>query len=79
VVAHGDGLVEGLHDGKLHDPFEVRLTGHKQFFVFPDCLRSDKVRELNSSAALLTRGSLRAAKDLPACAFVGLGEGLSTS
>ncbi len=34
----------------------VGLTGYKRFFVFPDHLESVKVRELNSSAALLTRG-----------------------
>lgn len=69
VVAHGDALVEGLQEDKLHDPSEVGLTGHKRFFVFPDRLESAKVRGLNSSTA----------KNLPACALVGPGKGLSTA
>ena len=30
VVAHGDPLVEGFHDGKLHDPLQIGLTGEDQ-------------------------------------------------
>ena len=30
MVTDGDSLVEGLHDGKLHDPFQIRLTGEDQ-------------------------------------------------
>jgi hypothetical protein len=56
VVRHGNALVEGPHDGKLHDPSEFGLTGQKRFFVFPDRLESVKLRELNSSTALLTKG-----------------------
>ena len=27
VVSDGDSLVEGFHDGELHDSFEIGLTG----------------------------------------------------
>lgn len=27
VIPHGDALVEGLHDGKFHDPSEIGLSG----------------------------------------------------
>jgi hypothetical protein len=30
VIPHGDSLVKGFHDGKLHDPFQVGLTGEDQ-------------------------------------------------
>ena len=30
VVAHGDSLVKGFHDGKLHDPLQIRLTGEDE-------------------------------------------------
>jgi hypothetical protein len=30
VIADGDSLVKGFHDGKLHDAFQIRLTGEDQ-------------------------------------------------
>ena len=30
VVSNGDSLVEGFHDGKLHDSFQIGLTGEDQ-------------------------------------------------
>ena len=30
VVAHRDPLVEGFHNGKLHDPLQIRLTGEDE-------------------------------------------------
>ena len=30
MVADGDSLVEGPHEGKLHNPLQIRLTGEVQ-------------------------------------------------
>ena len=30
VVTDGDSLVEGFHDGKLHDALQIRLTGEDE-------------------------------------------------
>lgn len=30
VVAHGDALVEGLHDGKFHDSAQIGLPGEDE-------------------------------------------------
>ena len=30
MVTDGDSLVEGLHDGKLHDPLQIGLPGEDQ-------------------------------------------------
>ena len=30
MVAHGDSLAERLHDGELHDPSEIGLTGEDE-------------------------------------------------
>ena len=36
---------------------KIDVTGEKRFFVFPNRIEAVKVRKLNFSAALLTRGS----------------------
>jgi hypothetical protein len=30
VITHGDPLVEGFHDGKLHHPTQIGLTGEDE-------------------------------------------------
>jgi hypothetical protein len=30
VITHGNSLVKGFHDGKLHDPLQIGLTGEDQ-------------------------------------------------
>jgi len=30
VITHGDSLVEGFHDGKLHDALQIGLTGQDE-------------------------------------------------
>ena len=30
VITHGDSLVKGFHDGKLHDPLQIGLTGEDE-------------------------------------------------